>query len=153
VLWSLGLFAFGAAMLMAFPGFTMAAAQRVSAEPLSTLGLGLALIVTTPVAAGLAILTIVGIPLGAAVLAVYPVLILAGYLTGVWSVATGARRMVGARAPGSRPVLFGWLAVALVVLLLVGVVPFLGWMIAAWVTLTGLGGMALTLWQRRGASA
>ncbi|MBP7660940.1 MAG: hypothetical protein KA778_13115 [Burkholderiaceae bacterium] len=149
VLWSMGLFAFGAAMLSAFPGFTMAAADRAASEPLAAFGLGLALTVTTPVAAGLAILTIVGIPLGAAVLAVYPVLILVGYLTGVWSVAARTRRLLGARSPGSRPVLLGWLAGALVVLLLVGVVPFLGWMIAAWVTLAGLGGMAMTLWQRR----
>lgn len=152
VLWTLGLFAFGAAMLTAFPGFTMAAAQRVSSEPLVAFGLGLALIVTTPVAAGLAILTIVGIPLGAAVLAIYPVLILTGYLTGVWSVAARTRQLLGASSPGSRPVLFGWLAAALVVLLLIGVVPFLGWMIAAWVTLAGLGGMAMTLWQRRALS-
>lgn len=149
VLWSMGLFAFGAAMLSVFPGFTIAAADRVSSEPLAAFGLGLALTVTTPVAAGLAILTIVGIPLGAAVLAIYPVLILVGYLTGVWSVAARTRRLLGARSPGSRPVLLGWLAAALAVLLLVGVVPFLGWIIAAWVTLAGLGGMAMTLWQRR----
>jgi len=152
VLWSLGLFAFGAAMLTAFPAFTVAAARRATSDSLASLGLGLALVVTTPIAAGLAILTIVGIPLGAAALAIYPVLILAGYLIGVWSVAIRTRELMGRRSPASRAVLLAWLAAALVMLLLVGVVPFLGWLIAAWVTLAGVGAMAMTLWQRRAQS-
>lgn len=153
VLWSLGLFAFGVMMLSVFPAFTRSAAQRVSSQALAALGLGFALVVCLPVAAGIAILTIIGIPIGASVLALYPVLLLAGYLTGIWSVAIRVRALLGGAGAGSSPVLAGWLAVSLAVLLLVGVVPFLGWIISAWITLAGVGAMALTLWNRRGLTA
>jgi cytoskeletal protein CcmA (bactofilin family) len=153
LLWSVGLFLFAAAMMSVFPGATTAAAQRISAEPLASLGLGFALLVGTPVAAGLAIMTIVGIPLGASALALYPVLLLVGYLNGVWSVALRARLALVGTPTGSRPAMLLWLAGALVVVLLVGIVPFLGWIISAWITLVGLGGMTLSLWQsRRSAS-
>ena len=153
LLWTVGLFAFGAAMMSAFPGATTAAAQRVSVAPVASLGLGFALLVGTPVAAGIAILTIVGIPLGASALALYPVLLLVGYLTGVWSVALRARQALVGTPSGSRPAMLLWLAGALVVVLLVGIVPFLGWMISAWITLAGLGGLTLSLWQSRRATA
>ena len=94
-----------------------------------------------------------GIPLGASALALYPVLLLVGYLTGVWSVALRARQALVGTPSGSRPAMLLWLAGALVVVLLVGIVPFLGWMISAWITLAGLGGLTLSLWQSRRATA
>lgn len=149
ILWSVGLLVFGAAMMWAFPDFTRDAARRVWTTPLAALGLGFVLIVTVPVAAGFAILTIVGIPLGGTLLALYPVLLLTGFLVGVWSVALQGRRAVTRNPPGPGMALYGWLAIALIALLLLGAVPFLGWLISAWVALAGVGGMTLTLWGRR----
>ena len=43
-----------------------------------------------------------------------------------------------------------WLAVTLVVLLVIGLVPFLGWLISAWGLLAGMGGLTLAARARRG---
>lgn len=153
ILWSAGLFVFGITMMWAFPEFTRDAARRVWTDPLAALGLGFALIVAAPIAAGFAILTIIGIPLGGTLLALYPALLLTGFLVGVWSVALQGRRAVNRNPPDSRLALSGWLATALIALLLLGAVPFLGWLIAAWVAVAGVGGMALTLWGRRTPTA
>jgi hypothetical protein len=149
MLWSIGLLLFGALLFLALPGFTREAARRAWHDAAASLGLGVALLIVLPVGAGAAILTIVGIPLGAALLAIYPVLLLTGYLIGVWSVALRARQAFTDGGDGTRLGLITWLAGTLVLLLLVGVVPFLGWLISAWVMLSGMGGMMLTAWRGR----
>jgi hypothetical protein len=149
LLWSIGLLLFGTLLFIALPGFTRESARRAWDDAGASLGLGFALLIAIPVGAGVAILTIVGIPLGATLLAVYPVLLLTGYLIGVWSVALRARKAFSDGGGGSRSGQIAWLAGTLALLLLVGAVPFLGWLISAWVMLTGMGGMMLTAWRGR----
>jgi cytoskeletal protein CcmA (bactofilin family) len=150
LLWALGLFLFGVVLHWTFPVYATEAARRALSDHLAALGLGFALLIATPIAAGLAIVTIVGIPLGASALALYPVLLLAGYLTGVSAVAQRLRQSLGPRTAPSGVARLLWLAVTLVVLLVIGLVPFLGWLISAWVLLAGMGGLTLAARARRG---
>jgi cytoskeletal protein CcmA (bactofilin family) len=149
LLWVLGLFLFGVVLHGAWPVYGTEAARRAWSDQLAALGLGFALLIATPVAAGLAILTIVGIPLGASALALYPVMLLAGYLTGVSAVAQRLRQALGPKSSPSGVARLLWLAVTLVVLLVIGLIPFLGWLISAWVLLAGMGGLALAARARR----
>jgi cytoskeletal protein CcmA (bactofilin family) len=151
LLWALGLFLFGVVLHWAAPVYATEAARRALGDHLAALGLGFALLIATPIAAGLAILTIVGIPLGASALALYPVLLLAGYLTGVSAVAQRMRQSLGPKSSPSGVARLLWLAVTLVVLLVIGLIPFLGWLISAWVLLAGTGGLALAARARRSA--
>ncbi len=147
-LWTAGLFLFGLVLMRGLPGLTSRAANLMSTQGLRSLGWGLAVAFGVPLAAGVAMLTIIGMPLGASALALYPVLLAAGYLVGVWSVALRAREALGGSAAG-RGAGAGWLAGSLVVLLVVGVVPFVGWMISLWVMLAGTGAFARSLWLLR----
>jgi hypothetical protein len=152
LLWALGLFLFGVVLHWTFPVYATEAARRALSDHLAALGLGFALLIATPIAAGLAIVTIVGIPLGASALALYPVLLLAGYLTGVSAVAQRLRQSLGPRTAPSGVARLLWLAVTLVVLLVIGLVPFLGWLISAWVLLAGMGGLTLAARARHGGT-
>jgi len=149
LLWMLGLFLFGVALTWLSPVFSADAARRAWSDPLAAVGLGFALLIALPVAAGLAIITIVGIPLGASALAVYPVLLLTGYLTGVAAVAQRLRQSLGPRSPPSATARLLWLAVTLSVLIVIGLIPFLGWLLSIWVLLAGIGGLVLAARSRR----
>lgn len=149
LLWMAGLFVFGLVITWLSPVFSADAARRAWSDPLAAVGLGFALLIALPVAAGLAIVTIVGIPLGASALAVYPVLLLAGYLTGVAAVAQRLRQSLGPKSPPSATARLVWLAVTLAVLLVIGLIPFLGWLLSIWVLLAGMGGLVLAARSRR----
>jgi len=149
VLWLIGLFVFGVALTWLSPAFSADAARRAWSDPFAALGLGFALLVAMPVAAGIAIITIVGIPLGASALAIYPVLLLTGYLTGVAAVAQRLRQTLGPKSPPSPTARLLWLAVTLTALLVIGLIPFLGWLLSAWVLLAGMGGLVLAARSRR----
>ena len=78
-----------------------------------------------------------------------PVLLLAGYLTGVTAVAQRLRQSLGPKSPPSAIARLVWLAVTLSVLLVIGLIPFLGWLLSIWVLLAGMGGLVLAARSRR----
>ena len=83
----------GVVLAAVFPGFTAGAVQTLRTNAWSSLGLGFALWVATPVAAALLLVTVIGIPLGLALAAAYAVALLAGILI--------AAAFVGALTTGS----------------------------------------------------
>lgn len=74
----------GIVLIMLFPNFGILAARTVGSDPWKSLGLGLglALLVTTPIAASLLMATVIGMPLGFAILAFYFVTLLTGFRCG-----------------------------------------------------------------------
>ena len=143
-----GLWAAGILLLLVFPGFTIAAQDRVRAAPWQSLALGTALVFALPVVALLLIVTVVGIPVAFALIALYAVLLLAGFLTALFFVAERIGRLLrGGRSPGT-----GWrvglLLAALVLLALVARLPMAGGLVALLVLLFGVGALGLQLYRQ-----
>jgi len=137
----------GIVLIALFPSFSVAAARIVGSDPWRSLGLGLALLVTTPIAAGLLLATVIGIPLGLVTLALYFVTLLAGFLTGILFLGDlGVRRL----CPGTEPST-GWkigaLAIALVALWLLQFLPLIGGLIPFLALLFGLGAWTLRAYR------
>jgi cytoskeletal protein CcmA (bactofilin family) len=143
-----GLWAAGILLLLVFPGFTVAAQDRVRAAPLQSLALGAGLVFALPVVALLLMVTVVGIPLAFALIALYAVLLLAGFLTALYFVAERIGRLLrGGRPPG-----MGWrvalLLAALVLLALIARLPVAGGLVALLVLVFGVGALAQQLYRQ-----
>jgi hypothetical protein len=134
-----GLFLIGMLAILLAPGWTEHMSRLGRCRPMSSLGLGLVVIVCVPIAVVLLMLTIVGIPLALMLLMAWPMILLLGYLAGVMAVSdaiAGPR----AEAKGRRVFL---LAMGLGVMLLFARVPIAGWAIGMLLVILGIGAMAL----------
>lgn len=125
----------GALLLLVFPGFTAAVAERVVTDPLRTSGVGLLTLVVVPVLLVLLTVTIVGIPLalvGALLfgLSLWVALVLGRFAVGAWllSLADVDNRWAA-------------LVVGLVLLAVLASIPWIGWVFDLAVVLLGLGAM------------
>ncbi|WP_427911594.1 bactofilin family protein [Ramlibacter sp. MMS24-I3-19] len=145
----LSLLACGAAFLFLVPRYGEQAAERLADGPLGALTLGVVVAVAMPIVAVLLCITVLGIPLGVLLLLAYPVLLLAGFLVAVLAVA---RRLAAAlRKPqpvGFGPA-FGWFALALGLVLLASLLPAIGGLAVALMTLGGTGAAVIELQRRR----
>jgi hypothetical protein len=152
VLSYLGLLACGALLLLVAPGFSREAPDRIRTMPWLSLGIGFAAVFTAPALAVLLFVTLLGIPLGLIVLALYPVMMLAGFLVGALFIA---RLMPGAlqqQAPVGFKGVIGYFALALLIVLLLARVPVAGGIVLAFVTFAGIGACAVELYGRRKAA-
>jgi cytoskeletal protein CcmA (bactofilin family) len=146
-IWSLGLLLLVAVLVWAMPRFFGQVADTWRARfPLSLL-LGFVLLVCVPVAAVLFLVTIIGVPLGLLTMALYPVLLLLGYVcTGIALGQWGAARLSPAWGRGS----VGHVTAAVLGVLVLGLlarVPWLGGVVMFVALLAGLGALGLQAWK------
>lgn len=150
----LGVLALAGVVLFVFSRFVGQAAHHIETEPWRALGVGAVLLLALPVLALLLFFTLLGIPLGLVVMATYPPLLLLGWLIGAlfaarW-LATHASPSEAQGAQGA-VVPYGWMAVAVIALLVVGAVPVVGPLLVTATMAVGLGACVLE-WRRRLAS-
>lgn len=149
----LALLATAALFLFLVPRFAADASRRIQSSPWQALAAGFATVVAVPFMAVLLFVTLLGIPLGFALLALYPALMLAGFVVGVLFVghmlAAAMRRDVPATYAGG----MGYFALALLLTLLVATVPVVGGLVAGLLSLAGVGACVLELHGRRGGSS
>jgi cytoskeletal protein CcmA (bactofilin family) len=145
----LALLAVAAIFILAVPRFGDEASRRIQSSPGMALAVGFAAAVAVPVLAVLLFVTILGIPLGIALLALYPALLLGGFVVGVLFVARLLVRAMRKEPPRTFGASMGYFAVALVLMLLVGTVPFVGALALALLGLAGMGACVLELHSRR----
>jgi len=143
--WTLGLIVLAGVLLAALPGFYGHVARTLRERPGLSMLLGFALLVCTPVAALLMFITLVGIPLGLFTTAIYLALLPVAYVSagialGDWALT----RWQPDRASGLRWRLLAT-AVALVLLAMLGRIPWLGALVAFAALLGGLGALMLQL--------
>ncbi len=139
----LGLMLLGTVLILVFPRFAQGAAGTIASDPGKSLALGLALLVTLPVAAILLMLTVIGIPLGMTVLLLYPFALVIGYLTAAYFVAErGAAKLRQGMAMTRGGQILS-LVLALLALAVIGLVPILGGLVIFIVLLAGLGAWML----------
>jgi cytoskeletal protein CcmA (bactofilin family) len=127
-----------------FPGFTLSAVARVSADPLKTIGAGFLVLILVPVAAALMISVIVGVWVGLSLMALYFVALILGFLiacffVGDWAavrfnrdVSTTGRRLIS-------------VSLVLLVLSLIKLIPVVGGLFIFALLLAGLGALTLQL--------
>lgn len=130
--------------LALFPGFFQASTEAVGSGWRS-LGLGFGVLAGAPVAIVVVAVTLVGIPVSLMVLAVY---LAAIYLAKVWVGAFLGRMLLKSAGATKRDWLLG-LLLGLLILTIVGFIPYLGGLVRFGVVCLGLGAFA---WQLYWAS-
>jgi cytoskeletal protein CcmA (bactofilin family) len=145
----LALLAMAAIFLLLVPRFGAMASDRIRSSPWLALGAGFAAVVAMPVLAVLLFITLLGIPLGIALLALYPALMLVGFVVGVLFIGRLLAAALRKEAPRSFSASIGYFAIALVLTLLVAIVPFVGVLLAGLLSLAGVGACVLELYARR----
>ncbi len=127
----------GIISLLLFPRRVMGAAAAVRARPWQSLGWGALLLIATPAVVIVAFITVVGIPAGLITGALY---IIALYLSPIpvalligWLILRHADEL------DSTGIRIGALALGLAVLLLLRLVPFLGFFVSLFTVIFGLG--------------
>jgi cytoskeletal protein CcmA (bactofilin family) len=148
VLGYFGLLAAGALWVLLFPKFSAAAPDEIRRSPGLSLAIGLGVLAGVPVLAVLLFISLLGIPLGIAAFALYPLLLLLGYLAGVLFVAQRARQAMNSAAPPTFRNTIGFVALALLIVMLVSWLPVVGPLAVLVTTIAGLGACVLE-WHRR----
>lgn len=144
----LALLACAAVFLLVFPVFSTRASNQLKTSPGLAAGVGLGSVLAVPLLAILLFITLLGIPLGVAVLALFPVLLLAGYVVGVQFVAERAQLAIRKEAPTSFAMNIGFFALALLLVMLLGRLPFVGSLFIFVITIIGVGACVLHLYLR-----
>jgi cytoskeletal protein CcmA (bactofilin family) len=147
------LLACGAIFLGTAPIFSVEAPERVRADPLRAIGMGLVTIIGTPIVAVLFLVTIVGIPVGVLLLATYPFALLLGFVVGTLWVASFVPRLMRWAPPPTVRAAVGHFAIALALVLLVSKIPFLGGWVVAALFIAGVGAFEVELYRRMRAGS
>lgn len=143
------LLAAAALFLLVFTGFSRRASSRMLATPWPALAAGVAVLLGTPMLAMLLLITLIGIPLGIVLMMLFPLMLLMGWVVGVFSIAQRVQRAIQKDAPsGSSAAMVGFFALTLLLLLLLGSLPFIGFLILLAIMLLGTGACALELYHQ-----
>lgn len=138
----------GALLALVFPGAVQGTQQAIRERPLRSMLAGLILLCAVPPMALLFMVTVVGAPIGLGLLAMYPVVLMLGYLAVAF--ALGRRVADALKQPqyGGLWRQLAFLAVALILLRLVALIPVLGTLLLLMAWIAGVGGWALWLHDR-----
>ncbi|MCL7416222.1 MAG: polymer-forming cytoskeletal protein [Halalkalicoccus sp.] len=144
IYWLLVNLVLGAVLLAAFPRFSDGVATTARTAALKSVGVGVLVLVGVPIALGLVAVTLVGIPLSVAGALLFALLLWIGSVYGRF--ALGAWLLALADAENR------WIALVLglVVVAVVGLLPYLGEFVDLLVLLVGLGALSLALYGRYG---
>jgi cytoskeletal protein CcmA (bactofilin family) len=136
------------------PVFSLQTARAIRAAPWQALGLGLAMLATTPLVIVLLFVTVLGIWLAFVLLALYFVLLTAGLLTGALALADIGLTLVRKTDTPTRAWRTGSIAATFVLLWLLCFIPGLGALALLALLFLGTGALAAALWRGyRGSTA
>ncbi len=144
--WSIAVLLLVAIVQLALPGLMTAAVGRLRASPWAHLGGGVVTLLLASALSGALLFSILGIPLGLALTAVTAVvsllgLVAVGYCIGLFV----SRRNPFDVGTGGR---IGWALLGVVLVGLVGLIPFIGAIIAGLAVAAGVGAVGIELWRR-----
>jgi cytoskeletal protein CcmA (bactofilin family) len=142
VLWMLGFLLAGAVVVALVPRFAADAAETLRQRPGRSAILGVAAMILVPIAICIALVTIIGIPFAVVAVAVFVVLVyLARIPLAVWL----GRVLLGASTRTSSQGALVHFLVGGLVLVVVGLIPFLGGLVTLIATILGFGTILLLL--------
>jgi len=131
-------------LFLLFPGFTVSAARRISAQPWQSLGLGIMLLIITPIIGLLLVSIILGVWVGLSIIALYLVALPIGFLVSCFFLGDwGARLVHKELSTKGRRIL----SVVIVILLLglIQLIPVLSGLLMLVLLLLGLGAAILQI--------
>lgn len=151
-LWTLGLMAIAALLVGTLPVTSRRVTEDLRSRPGWSLLLGFVALVCLPVAALILLVSIVGIPLALLVVLLYLALLLVGYVAG--AAALGQWALARARPDAAGRTAWRLVAAMAAVLLLalLGSVPFVGGLVTLAAVLAGIGAIALLFAPRKTAA-
>ncbi|MFC6671147.1 hypothetical protein [Marinobacterium aestuariivivens] len=147
VLAVLGVVVAGVVTYLLFPRAWVATASAAQASPWTSLGLGLAVLVGTPIVVGLLFATVVGYLLAFMLLALYLVTLALGALAGFFSLGDLGLRLIGKQDDASRGLRVLSIIAAIAMIAIVQIIPILGALTGFLVWLIGLGAIPLSLYR------
>jgi hypothetical protein len=120
-------------------------ADSVQARPWQSLGWGAVILIMTPIAAIIVMITVIGLPLGLISLVLYGIAL---YLAQIPIALLIGRLIIRQnRELGSKGMMIGALALGLVILFLLRLIPFVGWIVGLLTIVFGLGSL-ITAYRR-----
>ncbi len=132
----------GLIIILIIPGRSASVADSIRNKPWTSLGWGAVILFATPIAAIVVCITVIGIPVGLIALALYAIAI---YISQVFVGLFIGRWIIGRfREVESRAIMVGALALGLIIITLLGLIPYLGFWIGLAVALFGLGAMLVS---------
>lgn len=141
VLWTLGFLLVGTVFVALLPRFAGDAAEILPLRPGGAALFGLGWLILVPIGICIALITIIGIPLGLLVLSIYGILL---YLGRVAVALWAGRLILGSRAGVGRQGLILNFLVGGLLLIVLGIVPLVGWVVTSVATVLGIGALVLT---------
>jgi len=140
----------GLIIILIAPGRSASAAASIRNRPWASLGWGAVILFATPIAAILVCFTFIGIPVGLIALVLYAIAI---YISQVFVGLFLGRLIIGRfRETDSKAIMVGALAAGLAILMLLQLIPYLGFWIGLAVVLFGLGAVVVSETSLRSAS-
>jgi cytoskeletal protein CcmA (bactofilin family) len=144
----IALLAAAALLLLVFTGFSKRAALTMLKRPWLGLAAGMGVFAGTPMLAVLLCVTLIGIPLGIALMMIFPLILLFGWTIGVFGIAQLLQRTVQKNAASdTAAAAMGFFALTLLLVMLIGSLPFVGFWVVAVIWLLGTGACALEFYR------
>jgi hypothetical protein len=147
--WTVGLMVVAAVALAAAPGLASEVARTWRQRTGTSLLTGFVALVCIPVAVVILFITVIGVPLALLSLLLYFVLLPMGYVGSAIGLGQWGLARWKAEAAGHLGWRIGATCLALVLLALLGAVPWLGGLVALAMLLIGLGAILLQFWRRQ----
>jgi len=138
IVFSMTLLVAGIVLFLLFPSFTSSATGRISTAPWKSLGLGLIVLIVTPIAAVLLMSIVLGVWVGLSILAFYFVALITGLLIGCFFVGDWGARLFKKELETTAHKLIS-LILAIVVIGLLQLIPVIGCLLVFALLLLGLG--------------
>ena len=130
----------GAMLQLAVPSLLSTAAATAVDKPWASLGRGLVVALLVPGAVALFMATIIGVPIGLVTMAAFVVLIALAFVSIAYCIGLFMRGLFGRKnTPSDFGSRFLWTAGGILILVVVGFIPFLGWAIGILAIIAGLG--------------
>ena len=146
---ALGVLVLGALSQLAVPRLLQSSVDRLAAQPWASVGYGLAWALLTPAIAGLLLFTLIGAPAAIVLMAGFIVLVALGFVTAGYAAGLWLKQHIkpNTSVPGTLGRI-SWTLLGLFVLLVMNVVPFVGWIMAALIFMAGLGATVSAVLER-----
>ena len=144
IFFSLTMLAASIVLFLLFPGFTVSAARRISAQPWQSLVLGFLLLVVTPIIAVLLVSIMLGVWVGLSLIALYLVALPIGFLVSCFFLGDWGARLMHKEVSTKGRRIFS-VAIVIILLGLIQLIPVFGGLLIFILLLFGLGAVMLQI--------